>query len=108
MNGGRRGSFALKVHLKGASADEVKSLVARSVLRWSKPDEDGARAASITPKRHGWITIFPSDELFPSDCLNGALERDARGPIIAFGLHDSDVLSYRYLQDGEYPDYYNS
>lgn len=95
------GMFVTSLHFR---ADDSAAVVesARAVLT-----ELGGRML-IAPARAGWVAAYPDEHAASTEAVSKIMVGAGVGRALLFDVHDSDILRYWYLRDGEIADYYNS
>jgi len=95
------GSFFASIHCKTRDADAVCAAAKKAVRAF------GGKML-IASSSGGWVNAYPSgDPELPE--IAGRIGREARiKHIIAFMVHDSDVLTYWYFRDGKLADHFIS
>lgn len=96
------GSFLSNLHVRDAGA----SAIANALRAWAAPPTYVAAAPT-----NGWTGVYPDEIGQDSDRLAQlALRLSAQvvSPVIAFLVHDSDILFYWLYDRGELVDYFNS
>jgi hypothetical protein len=95
------GAFYVNFHAKTPSCDAIQSALA-----------DLAEQAWVAPVENGWVSVYEADSSSQSEetiCrLAESLSREVRCPVIAFCVHDSDVLLYWLFDGGDEKDRFNS
>jgi hypothetical protein len=95
------GSFITNLHVRLADQGAVIEGVRRS----------GGLPACVTKVSNGWVSVFPeateTQEQQVLVHLTTEVARQTKAPVIAFLVHDSDILRY-VLRDGEAHDDYDS
>jgi Ankyrin repeats (3 copies) len=96
------GAFIVNFHIKTRSPTNVAAVVQRLINT----------RAYVSSSRTGWVSVYEErtsqQETEEIDRLARELSSHVDAPVIAFQVHDSDVLRYWLYEHGDLRDQYNS